>query len=206
MNNELQVKPEDKPIDPFIVTNSEFELLHKQFSDLAYFASWQLMRKNVKNNHTEDIEDIMQQLLMSIIRAGRYYKRQVYIEACLAVVEICLGVDAEHGEGDKFLQNVVEELKELWLNKTKHGANKQKFGPHQEQLLDQIVLKCVPIELRPDPKAPLRMDKKFHTYCKAIAWNQQKSMGRKISRERAVRSGQVSLSEFDYLGACMDNV
>lgn len=183
----------ERMLDPFAITNDEYNALQKQFGDLCYFAAWQLMRKNVKNNHTEDIDDIMQQLHMSIIRAGRYYKRQVYIEACLEMAE-------QYAE-DGFMQDVVKELKVLWANKTKHGANKQKFGPHQEKLLNHIVCKCVPNELRPDPNAALRVDKKFHTYCKAIAWNQQKSMGRKISRERIIRSGQVSLSEYDYLGA-----
>ncbi len=150
-----------------------------------------MSRNNVKNNHTEDIDDIMQQLRMSVVRAGRYHKRQVYIEACLEVAE-------KYAE-DTFLKEIVQELKFLWANKTKHGANKQKFGPYQEKLLDLIVLKCVPIELRPDSKADLRIDDKFHNYCKGITWNQQKSMGRKISRERVVRSGQVSLSEFDFL-------
>ncbi len=177
--------------NPFAVTDAEYKLLQDQFQDLCYFASWQLMRKNIKNNHTEDIDDIMQQLHMSIIRAGRYYKRQVYIEECLKKAE-------EHAD-DRFTKNVVKELKVLWENKTKHGANKQKFGPHQEKLLERIMDKCVPNKERPDIKAELRIDKKFHTYCKAIAWNEQKSMGRKISRERIVRSGQVSLSEFDFV-------
>lgn len=179
-----------KLIDTFAVTDEEYKLLQDQFGELEYFAAWQLMRKNVKNNHTEDIDDIMQQLHMSIIRAGRYYKRQVYIESCLE--------KAEEFASDQFLKDVVKELKFLWDNKTKHGANKQKFGPHQEKLLDHIIEKCVPPEIRPNPQSPLRIDKKFHTYCKAIAWNQQKSMGRKISRERTIRSGQVSLSQFDY--------
>ncbi len=180
-------------IDPFAVTNEEYQQLQKQFGDLCYFAAWQLMRKNIKNNHTEDIEDIMQQLHMAIIRAGRYYKRQIYIETCLEKAE-------EHAS-DRFLKRVVKELKDLWANRTKHGANKQKFGDHQESLLNYIVSKCVPENQRPSSYADLRIDKKFTTYCKAIAWNAQKSLGRKISRERSVRSGQVSLSEFDYFAS-----
>lgn len=175
--------------DCFAVTNNEFNLLQEKFQDLAFYASWQLMRKNVKNNHTEDIEDIMQQLHMAIIRAGRYYKRQVYIETCLEKVE-------EYAQ-DSFLKTVVEELKSLWDNRTKHGANKQKFGEHQESLLDNIVLEIVPEEERPNRNADLLIDKKFTTYCKAIAWNSQKSMGKKISKERSIRNGTVSLSEFD---------
>jgi hypothetical protein len=44
------------------------------------------------------------------------------------------------------------------------------------------------------------MDSKFATYCKAITWNAQKSLGKKITREKSIRTGMVSLSEYDYLG------
>lgn len=185
-----------KTYDVFAVTEVEYNLLQKQFGDLCYFAAWQLMRKNIKNNHTEDIEDIMQQLHMAIVRAGRYYKRQVYIEDCLNAA-------TEHAKDD-FMKSVVEELLALWQNRTKHGANKQKFGEHQERLLNYIVNRVVPTGSRPNPQRELIIDKKFTTYCKSITWNEQKSLGRKISRERAVRSGQVSLSEFDYLGTYSD--
>ena len=181
--------------DIFAVSEQEYQILQKQFTDLCYFASWQLMRKNIKNNHTEDIEDIMQHLHMAIVRAGRYYKRQIYIEDCLEKVQ-------KYAE-DEFTKNVVTELADLWKNRTKHGANKQKFGEHQERLLNNIVNKIVPKEERPDTKRLLILDKKFITYCKSITWNEQKSLGRKISRERAVRSGAVSLSEFDFMGSEM---
>ena len=42
------------------------------------------------------------------------------------------------------------------------------------------------------------IDTKFSTYCKAIVWNGQKSLGKKITREKSVRNGVVSLSEFDH--------
>jgi signal recognition particle subunit SEC65 len=193
----MKVK-EKSAIDVFAVTESEYQLLQKQFTDLCYFASWQLMRKNVKNNHTEDIEDIMQRLHMAIIRAGRYYKRQIYIEDCLE--------KAQEYAKDEFMKNVVDELVGLWKNRTKHGANKQKFGKHQEELLNYIVGRVVPAEFKPDPQRPLVFDKKFITYCKSITWNEQKSLGRKISRERAVRSGAVSLSEFDFMGNSGDKI
>jgi hypothetical protein len=95
---------------------------------------------------------------------------------------------------------IINELDSLWNNRTRHGANRQKFGAYQEKILDRIVLKIVPKNKRPDRKQNLRIDAKFATYCKAIVWNGQKSMGKKITREKTIRSGQVSLSEFDYLG------
>jgi len=180
-----------KKKDPFAVTNEEFAELEAHFSDLCYFVSWQLMRKNLKNNHTEDVEDVTQRIRMAVIRAGRYYKRQVYIETGLKLIE-------EYAN-DRFTSKIVEELKFLWSNRTKHGANRQRFGEHQEQLLDMMIEKCVPKECRPKKNATLLMDKKFTSYCKAIAWNEQKSLGKRISRERSIRSSMCSLSEFDYL-------
>ena len=97
------------------------------------------------------------------------------------------------------MENIVQELESLWANRTRHGANRQKFGVFQEQLLQKIVRKIVPASERPDKKDNLKIDAKFSTYCKAIVWNGQKSMGKKITREKSIRSGQVSLSEFDYL-------
>lgn len=179
----------EKKIDPFCITEAEYEKLHKHFSSLCYFISWQLMRKNVNNNHTEDVEDIMQQLLMAIVRAGRYYKRQIYIVDCLSY--------AQEYSKDCFTKSVVEELMDLWKKRTKHGANKQRFGEHQEKLLNYIVEKVVPLKNRPDKKRELIMDSKFLTYCKSITWNEQKSLGRKISKSRAIRTSMVSLSEFD---------
>ena len=102
-------------------------------------------------------------------------------------------------DSDKFVYKIVQELENLWSNRTRHGANRQKFGKHQENLLDKIVRRMVPKEEQPFKDAPLKIDSKFATYCKAIVWNGQKSMGKKITREKSIRSGMVSLSEFDYL-------
>ena len=68
-------------------------------------------------------------------------------------------------------------------------------------MLERMVIRTVPRGKRPDRMSQLTIDTKFSTYCKAIVWNGQKSMGKKITREKSIRSGQVSLSEFDYLGS-----
>lgn len=179
-------------ISGFPVTNEEYLELDKKFGRLCWHASHELKKKNSKNNCTDDAEDIKQELQMSMLRAGSYYKRQVYIENCLEVVKIYAK--------DKLMIKIINELDSLWSNRTRHGANRQKFGAYQEKILDRIVLKIVPKNKRPDRKQNLRIDAKFATYCKAIVWNGQKSMGKKITREKTIRSGQVSLSEFDYLG------
>jgi hypothetical protein len=177
----------------FPITEQEYSLLDKEFGDLCEYQAWQLIKKNTKNNHTDEQTDIAQDLRLSLIRAGSYYKRQVYIEKCL---ELCKKY--AHNE---FTRCMVSSLEDLWKNKTRHGANRQKYGPYQEKILDKLVRKLVPKKERPSKKASLEIGKKFVTYCKAITWNQQKSMGKKITREKNLRSGQVSLSEYDYLNS-----
>jgi hypothetical protein len=105
-------------------------------------------------------------------------------------------------DGDfNLLVLILRELVLLWHNRTRHGANRQKFGIVQETLLYNIVKRVVPVKERPKKKSPLKIDDKFGTYCKAIAWNAQKSLGRKITKEKNIRSGMASLSDFDYLGS-----
>jgi hypothetical protein len=74
------------------------------------------------------------------------------------------------------------------------------FGPPEEKILDRLARMAVPKKLRPRKDSDLIMDTKFDTYAKQILWNAQRSIGKKISKERPLRSGQVSLSDFDYLG------
>lgn len=178
--------------DSFPVTEAEYLLLDSKFGELCEYQAWQLIKKNTRNNHTDSQEDIAQDMRIALLRAASYYKRQCYIEASM---ELC-----KKYAKDVVIKSVVKQLANLWKNKTRHGANKQKFGPHQEKMLDKLVRSLVPIKERPDKKAPLRIDAKFTTYCKAITWNAQKSLGKRITREKGIRTGMVSLSEYDYLG------
>jgi len=177
----------------FPIGEEEYKELDSRFGQLSHYIAWQLYKKNSKNNHTDEQEDIAQELTIALIRAGSYYKRQVYIEKSL---DLC-----QKFVKDKLLNLIVLELKNLWANKTRHGASRQKFGPYQEKILNKILRKVVPAKERPSRKAPLEIDGKFTTYCKAITWNAQKSMGKKITREKGIRQAMVSLSEFDYLGS-----
>lgn len=177
--------------DSFPVTEEEYLLLNDKFGELCEYQAWQLIKKNTRNNHTDSQEDIAQDMRIALLRAASYYKRQCYIEACMELCKKC-------GK-DPVIKSVVKQLANLWKNKTRHGANKQKFGPHQEKMLDKLVKSLVPIKERPNKKAPLRIDAKFTTYCKAITWNAQKSLGKRITREKGIRTGMVSLSEYDYL-------
>lgn len=180
-------------MESFPVTTAEYEKLESEFGKLAHYAAWQLYKKNNKNNLTDDQEDIVQELRIALIRAGSYYKRQTFIEASFEAVDQYVT--------DPFARKIYEELRLLWSNRTRHGANRQKFGYFQEEILNRLVRKYVPKEVRPARDRPLNIDTKFITYCKQITWNAQKLMGKKITREKSWRTNLVSISEFDYLGA-----
>lgn len=176
----------------FPVTEEEYAVLNSKFGELCEYQAWQLLKKNTKNNHTDSQEDIAQDMRMALLRAASYYKRQCYIENALLLCN-------KYAEDD-FIKSMIQQLINLWKNKTRHGANRQKFGPYQEKMLDKLVRKLVPSNERPNKKMPLLMDNKFITYCKAITWNAQKALGKRITREKSIRTGMVSISEFDYLG------
>ncbi len=181
----------DYIFDEFQITNEEYAEMDKKFGNLCYKAAWELKRKNFKNNYTDEIEDIVQDLRWSMSRACIYTKRQRYIEASMEAVK-------NHIK-DPFVKEVIEELDNLWMNRTRHGANKQKFGEYQENILESLLNLYVPEGDRPNKKSRLNMDKRFSIYCKAIIWNCSKNLGKKITRERSIRSGLVSLSEHSYL-------
>jgi hypothetical protein len=176
----------------FEITNDEYKDLDDEFGNLCYKAAWELKRKNFKNNYTEEIDDIVQDLKWYMSRACIYTKRQRYIEDAFKAVE-------DHCKDD-FVVQIITELKSLWKNKTRHGANKQKFGEYQEKILDDILKSYVPETLRPNKRSKIDIDNRFSIYCKAVIWNRSKNLGKKITRERSIRSGLVSLSEFDFLG------
>lgn len=181
-------------VNKFPITEPEYKLLDEKFGNLCYYAAWQLKKKNAQNYFSKDPlgEDDVQELRIALIRAGSYYKRQTYIESCFEALE-------KHAK-DPFIKKVVLSLQKLWDDRRRHGANRQKFGEFQEQLLDRLVKKHVPKEDRPNKLRPVQMDAKFFTYAKQIIWNACKSLGKKITREKAIRHGLVSLSEYDYLG------
>jgi hypothetical protein len=202
-------------VNAFPIKSDEYTELDDKFGKLCYYAAHQLKKKNSQNNFMDDIDDIYQELVFHLMIAGSYYKRQVYIENCFSQlvehVPFISFVKEEDEEGNEqeqivvtgkdknFVGEVISELWNLWKNRTRHGANRQKFGGYQEKLLGKLVRQYVPSGYRPSRKAKLVVDSKFSTYCKAIVWNGQKSMGKKITREKAIRNGQVSISEYDYL-------
>lgn len=185
----------EKTYKEFQITDSEYLLLDSNFGDLVHYAAWQLLKKNVKNNHTDELEDIAQDLRMSVVRAGIYHKRQVYIKNSFEKLKkyCCFS------KWDAIDLYSLVKLIYLWVERKRHGANRRKFGIRQEEMLLDLVNKYVPLSERPSKKEPLKIDPTFVTYCKAITWNCQKSMGKKITKEKKWRSGLVSLSEFDYL-------
>lgn len=182
-------------VNSFPITEREYGLLDEKFGKLCHYAAWQLKKKNTNNNQTNDPDDDAQELRIALLRAGSYYKRQTYIEECFEVLD-------EHVK-DRFIKRLVKQLRQLWTDRRRHGANRQKFGRWQEIILDRLVKKYVPKVDRPDRSKSLQIDGKFATYSKQIIWNAQKSLGKKITREKSWRTGLVSLSEFDYLGVAV---
>jgi hypothetical protein len=191
----LQKQTLENIVNKFPITEEEYQLLDAKFGNLCYYAAWQLKKKNAQNYFSQDPlgEDDVQDLRIALIRAGSYYKRQTYIESCFEALN-------KHAK-DPFIKKMSVSLEKLWEDRRRHGANRQKFGEYQEQILDRLVLKHVPKNERPDKEKHVEMDSKFYTYAKQIIWNATKSIGKKITREKAIRHGMVSLSEFDYLGS-----
>ena len=175
----------------FPISHEEYEELDKEFGKLLHFQAWGLKKKNAKNNFPEDQEDIAQDLRIALLRAGSYYKRQTYITDSFFVLKKYVK--------DRFLRLMLNELQNLWSKRTRHGANRQKFGEYQELILEQLIEKHVPSDKKPQKSRPLIMNKEFSGYCKSITWNELKLAGKKITKEKPIRTGLVSLSEYDYL-------
>lgn len=180
-------------VNKFPITSAEYEILDKKFGNLCHYAAWQLKKKNSQNAMANDPEDDCQELRIALIRAGSYYKRQCFIEASFTALHLYVK--------DKFVRSVLKQLISLWIDRRRHGANRQKFGDFQEAILEKLLVKYVPKEHRPELSMPLKPDVKFATYCKQIIWNAQKALGKQITREKSWRTGLVSLSEFDYLAS-----
>src|ERR1700739_902974 len=100
----------------FPLSETEYSELTNKFENLILYAGWQLLKKNARNNHTDELEDIAQELRLSIVRAASYYKRQGSIHRCFDVQSRYIK--------DKFVARILEQLKTLWANRTRHGANK----------------------------------------------------------------------------------
>jgi hypothetical protein len=173
----------------FPITEAEYANLEKKFGQLCHYEAWQLKKRNANNNYFDDQEDIVQSLRIAMIRAGSYYKRQIYIESCFQSLQQQLK--------SPFALMVLKALRDLWKDRKKHGANRQKFGPYQEAILEQMVESYISKE-KPSKTRPLQIDGKFFKYCKQITWNEQRRLGKQITKDKSWRTGMISLSEFDY--------
>lgn len=180
-------------MNAFPITEQEYTQLDEKFISLCHYQAWQLLKMNANNNCTDDQEDIVQDLRIALIRAGSYYKRQTYIEQSLNVLY-------KHVR-DPFNRRILRQLRKLWNNRKRHGANRQKFGDFQEIILDDLIQKYVPRKEQPKKDHPLNIDPKFIRYCKQITWNELKLKGKQITRDKSWRTGLASLSEYEYLGA-----
>jgi len=176
--------------DKFSVTSEDYDILDREFGELCQYQGWQLIKRNSKNNHTDDQEDVAQEMRMSLIIAATYHKRQVYIKNCL---ELC-----DKYVDDVFCRKVLKHLSDMWFKRTKDGSKRKKFGQHQEEVLDNLLHEFVPDSEKPEVNAPLDMNGEFSNYAKSVTWNRQKTLGKKITKEKGIRTGLVSMSEYDF--------
>lgn len=174
-------------LSKFRLSDKEWIDLDKKYGKLCKFQARTLLDKNTTSMHTEDYEDIEQEMRQSMIVAALYAKRHKYIEDCFEI-------------GNKIIKDdknlfTLNKLESIWRNKA------TRFTRVHDQMLEDLMINCVPENYRPSPNTPLDVDSsKFKAYCKGITWNRCKAMGRKITKERPLRSGIVSLSKFDFSG------
>lgn len=174
----------------FPISETEYKLLSQEFGGLAVFGAKKFIEKNSKNCYN-DRDDIIQNIFCDLIKASSYSKRQIYINKCFLACNRYIK--------DKFMRKILKTLEMLWGNRTKHGANRQVFGKCQEDILEKLVQTYVPDKKKPDKKAPLIIDESFAKYAKSALWNNLRGSGRKITRDKSINKGMVSLSDFNYM-------
>ncbi len=175
----------------FKLTDEEWQQIYNKFWKLCRHQAKSLLNMNMKGSHTDDQDDIEQEMHQSMIVAAMYHKRQCYIEACFKSLK--------EFSKDEAIIEMVSKLESVWRNKTKSGGVRQRFGSHQEKILYRLVNSYVPYAVRPSVNTPFKADEKFERYCKANTWNRIKTLGRKITKERSLRNGMASLSNFSHL-------
>lgn len=174
------------------VSNEEYAELETSFDKLCMFAAHQLLNGNLKNNHTDELDDVIQSLRWAVVNAACYYKRQQYLEDCFKVYK-------EHITNKKALKT-LSMLEDLWRNRTK---KRQRFTEQNEMELDQLLNEYVKKEFRPNKNAPLVIDNRFKIYAKSCMWNFVRSIGKGITKMKSLRSKMVSLSQYDHVSGMM---
>jgi hypothetical protein len=177
----------------FEITTEDYKLLEKKFDSLCKFVAWRLKQSNARNNCTDDLDDFIQEMRLAVLYAGAYYKRQTYIEECLILLKKHLD--------DNFLKLILEELVSRWRSRSKSGDERKRFDVYHEEILENLVKENIPDKIRPSRQRPLIIDQRFPIYCKNIIWNKKKAVGRKITKERAIRGAMVSLGQYEYIGS-----
>ena len=184
----------ERIVSKFPISDEEYHELHQKFDKLCCFAVWQLKKRNQTYDVLSDVDDDIQELRIALLRAASYYKRQSFIEDCFRALS------AARLPGP--VREVVDELWGVWESRRLHGSERKKFAAYQEEMLWQAVERHVKSAARPSASRPLRVDRRFHTYCKQIVWNAQKTIGKKLTRDKSRRRGESSLTEHEYLGLC----
>jgi len=184
------------------ITQKEYEELDKQFGKLCHYAAWQIVRFNFpKIKYEQEFPNVDQEIVISVIRAASYYKRQIFLNKAF---EFLNSIQLTRQERVK-----VTALQILWDGRKEKG-NKNKFDKNEEEALVEVIKTnqnkaSEKGEAAPTQSAPLQLNKEFTIYCKSIIWNTYKSIGKGITKSRKDRKHEVSLSEYDFLGESVDN-
>lgn len=176
----------------FKVSDEEYVEMCNKFKKLCYAQAWDVIRRNSSNNHNFDIEDLIQTQLLSALKSTIYLKFYRYTEKCFAVCEKYVSTKKD--------KKLLDKLLGFWNNRKRHGAHRRTFNSQHEEQLEELVLKLVPEKEIPKPQDPIEMDAAFGVYFKSCTWNSTRSVGKSITKEKNLRVGMCSLSDYDYLG------
>lgn len=162
--------------EAFNVTEDEYAELDEAFGRLCHKAAWDAVRKYP----AYDVYDVSQEIFIAMIRSGSQYKRKAYFSRAEQYLESL-------GLGD--LPMVKTCLKRF---------NNHVLTPEEEHAF-LLLMDCLPeTGEKPSSKDPLILDKNASSYIKTCLWNQQRCWLKSTGKERSLRKGEVSLSEYDH--------
>ena len=171
----------------FCITSTEYIQIKDKIGDLPWTIGWQFLRQSPPNAHTEEIEDLSQDVWLSICGAVHCIKRQKYVKEAFKLIE-------------KFNPNNKEKqrLEDRWNHRA--GTGKKSFHIEEELELRNLVNQTIPKEIRPDPYLELKINDKILPYLKSAMYNKSKrKIGTNI-KERPLRKSSISIQTLQESG------
>lgn len=171
----------------YSIGSEEWELLEKRLGNLCRKITWQLLRQNHIAN-SDNFEIWNTEIQMALVRAACYYKRQCYLKKALSALE---SIKGRMNEQDRI---EAEALLSRWRSRPKNGE--PRFSREHEKRLAKLLAKSA-AESAPK-KESLVFDREFEPYAKRIIWNAQKTLGRKMSKQKQ-EATMLSLDDLAFL-------